>query len=46
MSVCVGPALAASAFIRSLPSYHTHEAKHVFSNFHDRNQPLMTDALG
>lgn len=38
-------ALAASYFIRDLPHYHSHEAKHVFFNFHDRNQPLVTEAL-
>jgi len=38
-------AIAASYFIRRLPHFHALEERHVFFNFHDRNQPLVTNAL-
>lgn len=37
--------LHAHDHLRRLPHFYEHESRHVFFNFHDRGQPLLTTAL-
>ncbi|MBU1041389.1 MAG: hypothetical protein KKF77_09870, partial [Proteobacteria bacterium] len=43
--ISIERALHVHDFMRRLPYFYEHENKHVFFNFHDRGQPLLTTAL-